>query len=67
MEPQDTSRLTPAEFSRLSGLSLGYVYAQLWSGRVIGAQKIGSQWHISSTALEAARQRRESAVTAAGA
>lgn len=67
MELQNTSTLTPAEFSRLSGLSLGYVYARLWSGRVVGAQKIDGQWHIPATALEALKQRRESAVTAAGA
>jgi hypothetical protein len=59
MELQDTSTLTPAEFSRLSGLSLGYVYARLWSGRVVGAQKIDGQWHIPEGALEALKQRRE--------
>ena len=61
---QGTSTLTPAEFSRLSGLSLGYVYARLWSGRVAGAQKIHGQWHIPASALEALRQR-ESVVKAA--
>ena len=58
MELRGTSTLTPAEFSRLTGLSLGYVYARLWSGRVGGAQKIHGQWHIPATALKALKQRR---------
>ena len=67
MELQNTSTLTPAEFSRLTGLSLGYIYARLWSGRVGGAQKIHGQWHIPATALKALRQRGEPVVKAAGA
>jgi len=59
MEPRNFLTLTPAEFSRLSGLSLGYVYARLWSGRVDGAHKVEGQWQIPASALEVLKQRRE--------
>jgi excisionase family DNA binding protein len=55
MEPQNSSTLTPAEFARQSGLSLGYVYSLLWSGRLQAAKSEG-QWQIPTSALE---QRKE--------
>jgi len=55
MESQNNSTLTPAEFARQSGLSLGYVYSLLWSGRLQAAKSDGV-WQIPQSALE---QRRE--------
>ena len=51
MEPQDT--LTPAEFARRTGLSLGYVYSLLWTGR-LDAEKSDGNWSICASELERA-------------
>jgi Helix-turn-helix domain len=59
MDQKDASTFTPAEFARLSGLSLGYVYARLWSGRFEGARKVEGRWRIPVAALDSLKQRRE--------
>ncbi len=56
---QSPDALTPAEFARLTGLSLGYVYSQLWTGRLI-ANKLEGQWAIPAIEVE----KRREAVTA---
>ena len=58
MEEQVT--LTPAEFARSAGLSLGYVYALLWAGR-LAAQKNDGTWAISASELERRTQKAVSA------
>ena len=54
----DSQELTPAEFARLTGLSLGYVYSQLWSGKLT-ATKSDGQWAIPVSEVERRKQRRE--------
>jgi hypothetical protein len=55
MESQNSSTLTPAEFARQSGLSLGYVYSLLWSGRLPAAKSDGV-WQIPVNALKQRKQ-----------
>jgi hypothetical protein len=50
-------QVTPAEFARLTGLSLGYVYNQLWSGK-LSARKVDGQWAIPVTEVDRRNQRR---------
>ena len=59
MEWKDASTLSPAQYARLSGLSLGYVYGRLWSGRLAGAQKVDGQWRIPVAALESLKKSTE--------
>lgn len=55
---QHGNELTPAEFAKRTGLSLGYVYTQLWSGKLV-ATKIEGQWAIPVTEVEKRKQRRD--------
>ena len=48
---QKDEHMSPAQFARLSGLSLGYVYSLLWSGR-LQAEKTDGQWRIPPSALQ---------------
>ena len=43
--------LTPVEFARQSGLTLGYVYSLVWTGR-LNAQKVAGAWEIPAPELE---------------
>jgi hypothetical protein len=52
------ARLTPAQFARRAGLSLGYVYQLLWDGRV-SADKVDGAWAIPVSELERKLQSRE--------
>ena len=44
-------KLTPAQFAKESGLTLSYVYALVWSGR-LPAEKADGVWQISAAELE---------------
>ena len=44
-------QFTPREVARLKGWTIGYVYTQLWTGRLSGTQ-IGKRWLIDAVALE---------------
>jgi hypothetical protein len=54
----DSEALTPAEFAKRTGLSLGYVYSQLCTGK-LHATKAHGQWAIPTIEVERRRQRRE--------
>jgi hypothetical protein len=43
--------MTPVEYARKYGLTLGYIYSQIWAGRLPGAYKKGKQWRIPVSAL----------------
>lgn len=51
MNEAEEKVITPVEYARACGLTLGYVYALLWTGRLAGAQKIGRQWRIPASAI----------------
>lgn len=48
--------MTPVEYARTCGLTLGYVYAQIWDGR-LRARKVYGRWLIPAVAV-AERQAR---------
>lgn len=48
MEQRDYS---PAQAARKLGISLEYVYRQIWAGK-IAAQKRNGKWHVPASELE---------------
>ena len=48
------------EFSRQSGLSLSFIYQQIYLGK-LPAKKLGRKWQIPEGELAARRQQKESA------
>jgi excisionase family DNA binding protein len=51
------TRLTAVEAARRLGVGLDYLYSLLWTGKLEG-QKIGKQWRIPRTAVEARLKQR---------
>lgn len=43
---KETTFISPREMAVRRGNTLMYVYQQLWTGRVPGAQKVGKTWRI---------------------
>ena len=50
--------LSPVEYARMKGLSLGWVYSQIWLG-ALPAEKVDGRWRINPDAV-AEQQKRES-------
>ncbi len=51
--------LSPVEFCKRSGLSLGHVYQLLRLGRLEGARKVEGEWRIPAVELERRTSRQE--------
>ena len=58
--PHDEEAVSPAEFSRETGLSLTHTYRLLWSGK-LQAIKHDGQWAIPAAEVERRKQQRVSA------
>lgn len=50
--------LSPREVAQHRGVSLTYVYYQLWTGRIPGARKVGKSWVIPVDAVQGQLLRR---------
>lgn len=48
---KETTFISPREMAVRRGNTLMYVYQQLWTGRVPGAQKVGKTWRIPVAAV----------------
>lgn len=57
MKQSLVTRLTAVEAARRLGVGLDYLYSLLWTGKLEG-QKIGKQWRIPRTAVEARLKQR---------
>jgi hypothetical protein len=50
--------LSPKEVARQKGVTLQFVYCQLWADRIPGARKIGKTWVIPVEAIQKQGERR---------
>jgi len=48
--------LSPVEYARMKGLSLGWVYSQIWLG-TLPAVKVDGKWRINPDAVAARASR----------
>jgi hypothetical protein len=51
--------LSPKEVAQQRGVSLAYVYCQLWANRIPGARKIGKTWVIPMESIQKRSTQRE--------
>jgi len=42
--------VTPVQYARTCGITIGYVYSQIWGGR-LPARKDGKKWRIPASAI----------------
>lgn len=52
MAESNEPTLTPRQAAQMRGVSLSYVYCELWANRIPGATKQGKQWRIPREAVE---------------
>lgn len=55
MAKHESDVLTPRQMAQRRGISLSYVYHELWANRIPGARKVGKVWRIPGAAI---RQRK---------
>jgi predicted site-specific integrase-resolvase len=48
--------ITPKELAQRRGISLDFIYRQLWAGKISGAQKDRKRWVIPAEAAQPRRQ-----------
>jgi excisionase family DNA binding protein len=51
--------LSPREAARRLGITLQFVYMELWANRIPGARRLGRHWQIPERAIEERLNRRE--------
>ena len=51
--------LSPREAAIKRGCTIDFIYRELWSGRVPGAQKLGKRWLIPATDVDSAEANKE--------
>jgi hypothetical protein len=56
MSTTETKEITPVEYARTFGVTIGYVYSQIWDGR-LPARKSYGRWMIPASSV-AERQAR---------
>ena len=57
MKPEKKSDLSAVDAARKLGVGLDYLYSLLWTGK-LEAEKVGRQWRIPASAVEARLKRR---------
>ena len=50
MSDSKTQEIAPVEYARACGVTIGYVYSQIWGGR-LPARKDGKKWRIPVSAI----------------
>lgn len=50
MSNVETQEITPIEYARICGITIGYVYSKIWGGR-LPARKDGKKWRIPVSAI----------------
>lgn len=59
MDTNSERTLSPKELARQRGVSLTYVYCQLWADRIPGARKVGKTWVIPVKVFQKRSTQRE--------
>lgn len=57
---EKTTSLTPSEAAQKLGVTLDYVYRELWSGRFASATKTDGRWKIPAQAVNRRLEGRKS-------
>jgi excisionase family DNA binding protein len=52
-----TNEISAIEAARMLGVGLDYTYSLIWTGK-LEARKVGKQWRVSITAVEARLKQR---------
>lgn len=52
MKKAASETMTPKQVAQRLGVTLSYVYHELWADRLPGARKVGKAWLIPATAIK---------------